>query len=121
MRRFFLLIFEGPRKPWWLTPLIVAAYPAMWFLTFSYVRNGWVWLVPWLLLLWWQVQRFAVVAHYEQVSKRELDWTCPTCQYPLAKLTKNVDPRTVRCPECGTIPQQVKDDAKEKLRKAGEW
>lgn len=121
MRRFFLLVFEGPRRPWYVTPLLVAAYPVAWFLLAAKLPQPLIWLIPWLLLLWWQAVRFAEVGHYARLSQRTFDWTCPMCRYPLAKLKADHDPRTSRCPECGHVPAEVLRDAREKVERAGRW
>lgn len=123
MRRFFLFIFQGPRKPWQLAPVIVVFYSVSWVMLYSagLLPHPWLWLVPWLLPLWWQYLRFIEVSQYTRLSRRAFDWTCPVCKYPLARLTNDFDPRTHRCPECGNVPQQVLDDAKAKLREAAKW
>lgn len=122
MRRFFLFVFEGPRRPWWLTPFCVAFYLVVWVTAYAArVPHIWVWLCPYPLLLWWQFVRIAEVGHYARLSQRTFDWTCPFCKYPLAKLQRDHDPRMSRCPECGHIPAEVVKDAKDKLERAGKW
>lgn len=121
MRRVILFVFEGPRRPWVLTPLCVVLYPMAWYVYVSKHPHGWVWFIPYTLLLWWQVQRFLEVGHYNRLSQRTFDWTCPVCKYPLAKLKNDHDPRTSRCPECGHIPAEVIKDAKEKAKRAAKW
>lgn len=121
VRRFLLYVFEGPRKPWQITMLIVLLYPLAWMAFSHALPHAWVWLVPWLLPVWWQYQRFLEVAYYDRISRRSFDWTCPACKYPLANLRSDFDPRTSPCPECGAVPQRVLGDAKEKLERASDW
>lgn len=121
VRRLFLFIYQGPRRPWWVTLLLVILCPVCWVLLTVNTPHPWLWMAPYPLVLWWQFVRFAEIGRYERIQQRNSNWCCPVCAYPFPDLTKDHDPRASRCPECGNIPFEVIADAKAKLKQAEKW
>lgn len=89
-RSVILYLLEGPRQPWWLTPLVFGISSVA-------VCSGHVALLLFMLLTgWWLWVRYSEYRYYEAFAKEADLSACPRCGYSLKGLERPL------CPECGT-------------------
>jgi len=103
--RSLRIAIEGPRRPWWLSPLMIVA-PASLAKVDSVLGLGVVRLAPrifgliglacTLLGVLWFAARMAQYSYYKRLASTSHAGRCPMCRYDMTALTSGI------CPECGT-------------------
>ncbi len=95
-----MLVLEGPRKPWWLTPLVCLASLVAAMIIFNSPRiSATEWLLAadacvFVATTWWMFVRVNELRYWEGVAQSK-PYSCIVCGYDLSAAT------TPRCPECG--------------------
>ncbi len=96
-----LIVIEGPSRPWWIAPAVVAAPVVLFFMADSSgLRVGraaqWAGLACMFVGVCWICTRLAQFEYFKSVARHNDPGKCPVCAYSLRDLKTDV------CPECGT-------------------
>ena len=101
-RHWLVIVLQGPRRPWWLAPMLVWVGTALAVFGASAWGRSWVGVVALPVgvaaaltgAVWWRM-RVAEWQHYRRFAMEEVWEVCPRCAYSLEGLADE------RCPECG--------------------
>ena len=124
LNRVVLFLLEGPRRPWWLVPLIwiIGLALILAWLPTAYPPSAasiplWPWptlsLLPTLLASWWLWIRFSKREYYKRVALTTDFSRCPACGYSFIG-AKTLPPP--RCSECGVDATEFIAQAKRLTR-----
>lgn len=94
-RHWLVIALQGPRRPWWLSPMLVWVGTALAVFGASAWGRSWIGVAAALTgAVWWRM-RVAEWQHYRRFAMEEVWEVCPRCAYSLEGLADE------RCPECG--------------------